>query len=122
MFRRSVNKSKPKVKKDQKSTTSSNEELIQCKLCDKKFTRQGLGGHMSRAHPGQSEDYKRKKETRKNREEQLELLRLAQKVYKVRTGQKNIRGTEMNRTKLNRIRDEIKQFYQDNPGADFPLK
>lgn len=117
-----MNKSKPKVKKDQKSTTSSNEELIQCKLCDKKFTRQGLGGHMSRAHPGQSEDYKRKKETRKNREEQLELLRLAQKVYKVRTGQKNIRGTEMNRTKLNRIRDEIKQFYQDNPGAEFPLK
>jgi hypothetical protein len=106
-------KKQPPVKKD--------EERMKCKLCDKKFTRQGLGGHMSRAHPGQSEEYKKKKETRRNREANLNLLRLAQKVYKVRTGQRNVKGTDMNRTKLNKIREEIKQFYKDHPDDDFPL-
>lgn len=77
---------------------------------------------MSRAHPGQSEEYKKKKETRRSREESLALLRLSQDVYKVRTGQKNIRGTDMNRTKLNKIREEIKQFYRDNPGKEFPVR
>lgn len=76
---------------------------------------------MSRAHPGQSEEYKKKKETRRNRESNLNLLRLAQKVYKIRTGQRNIRGTDMNRTKLNKIREEIKQFYKDHPDEEFPL-
>lgn len=36
----------------------------ECKYCHKMFTNQGLGGHMSRAHPGLSEEYRKKKETR----------------------------------------------------------
>lgn len=44
----------------QKNEGNSEDEntLRQWKLCDKRFTRQGLGGHMSRAHPGESVDYK----------------------------------------------------------------
>ena len=33
-------------------------DLRNWKLWGKAFTRQGLGGHMSRAHPGESVDYK----------------------------------------------------------------
>lgn len=101
--------------------SNPDDEKRRCKLCDKRFTRQGLGGHMSRAHPGQSEDYKRKKETRRNREDNLNMLRLAQTVYRMRTGQKSIRGTDMNRTKLNKIREEIKMFYKNNPDKEFPI-
>lgn len=47
---------------EHKNTTKSqgNEPMIKCKHCDKKFSRQGLGGHMSRVHPGKSSDYKLK--------------------------------------------------------------
>lgn len=75
---------------------------------------------MSRAHPGQSEDYKKKKETRYSREEDLRLLRLSQKIYRDRFNEPDIRGTDMNRTKLNKIRDEIKEFQKTNPGEKFP--
>jgi len=95
-------------------------DLRKCKFCDKKFTRQGLGGHMSRAHPGQSLDYKKKKETRANREDALGLLRLAQDVYRLRLDDPQIKGTDMNRTKLNKIRDEIKALYKQHPGQSFP--
>ena len=95
-------------------------ELRKCKFCEKKFTRQGLGGHMSRAHPGQSEDYKKKKETRHGREDDLRLLRLAQDVYRQRFNAHEVKGTDMNRTKLNKIREEIKEFYEQNPGQKFP--
>lgn len=64
----------------------------------------------------------KKKETRQNREDQLKVLRLAQKVYRLRTGQKSLKGTDMNRTKLNKIRDEIRLFYKNNPHKDFPLE
>jgi hypothetical protein len=76
---------------------------------------------MSRAHPGQSEDYKKKKETRHGREEALRLLRLSQDIYRKRNNELDVRGTDMNRTKLNKIRDEIKDFYKQNPGEEFPL-
>ena len=76
---------------------------------------------MSRAHPGQSEDFQRKKETRNKRSGELKILRKAQEVYRIRLGQPNIRGTEMNRTKLNKIRQEIKHFMENNPGKDFPI-
>lgn len=77
---------------------------------------------MSRAHPGESLDYKKKKETRQGREEQLRMLRLAQDVYRVRTGDMNIKGTDMNRTKLNKIREEIKEYIKKNPGKEFPVE
>lgn len=86
------------------------------------FSRQGLGGHMSRAHPGLSVDYQKKKETRKNREQKLEVLRLAQKVYRSRNDNKGLKGIEMNRTKLNKIREEIMQFYNQYPGWAFPME
>ena len=72
--------------------------------------------------PDKVKSINRKKETRRNRQQDLELLRLAQKVYKIRTGHKNIKGTDMNRTKLNKIREEIKQYYKQHPGTSFPIK
>jgi hypothetical protein len=88
-------------------------------MCEKMFTRQGLGGHMSRAHPGESVEYKKKKETRSIRAIDLSLLRKAQDIYRVRTGQKTIKGTDMNRTKLNKIREEIKIWLNNGTNRDF---
>lgn len=53
-----------------------------CKHCGSSFSRsQALGGHMSRAHPGKSGEYKKKKDKRKSREvERLKLL-LAKRKY-----------------------------------------
>lgn len=96
------------------------EEVRKCKLCDKEFTRQGLGGHMSRAHPGKSEEYKQKKATRNGRQEKLKLLRLAQDVYRKRIGQLTLKGTDMNRTKLNKLRDDIKKWLDAHPGQEYP--
>ena len=56
--------------------------MKKCKHCNREFTNQGLGGHMSRAHPGLSDDYRKKKETRQAREFERKLLREAQKRYR----------------------------------------
>jgi hypothetical protein len=61
----------------------------------------------------------KKKETRSCRATDLGLLRKAQDVYRVRTGQKSIKGTDMNRTKLNKIREEIKIWLGNIPDRDF---
>lgn len=55
---------------------------FQCRCCEQAFSRsQALGGHMSRAHPGKSDEYKRKKNKRKSREiERLKLL-IAKRKY-----------------------------------------
>lgn len=46
-----------------------------CKLCSSTFnTGQGLGGHVSRIHQGQSENYNKKKATRQKREEERKIL------------------------------------------------
>lgn len=83
--------------------------MVQCKLCFKEFTGQGLGGHMSRAHPGESEDFKRKIETKKRRQEKLQLLRDAQEIYKQRYNTPNIKGCKMTRKIIEKIKEEIKQ-------------
>ena len=117
-----ANKKTSQTKNKQSQDGSDNDAtLLNWKLWNKQFSRQGLGGHMSRAHPGLSQDYRKKKETRKNREKKLEVLRLAQKLYRVRAGNKSMKGIEMNRTKLNKYRDEIIKFYKENPGKEFPL-
>ena len=75
---------------------------------------------MSRAHSGMSEGYKRKKMIRERREDDLKVLRLAQDVYRKRFNQKFLKGTDMNRTKLSKIRQEIKKYMNDHPGEEFP--
>jgi len=77
---------------------------------------------MSRAHPGQSNEYQQKKATRKGREEKLRLLRLAQDVYRHKTGEISMRGTLMNRTKLNKLRDNIQDWMVLHPGQKFDIE
>jgi len=52
-----------------------------CEFCGSVFSNgQGLGGHMSRKHPNQSEKYKFKKETREKRNLKREYLYKAQRI------------------------------------------
>ena len=43
--------------------------MYQCKYCGKGFdVSSALGGHISKAHPGESESYNHKKKVREDRE------------------------------------------------------
>lgn len=85
------------------------EKNFRCKLCYRLFTANGLGGHMSRAHPNQSEEYRKKKETRMSRELTLVCLREAQKIYRQRYGCPKLKSVKMDRTKLKTIRNEVRE-------------
>ena len=54
----------------------------QCKICHKRFLHSSaLGGHISKAHPGQSRAYNHKKRVRETRELERELHRHTMQVY-----------------------------------------
>jgi hypothetical protein len=72
------------------------------------FTGNGLGGHMSRAHPGRSTIYNKKQETMLKRRHQLKLLRDAQDLYRIRFNQPNIKISKMTRSVLERLKNEIR--------------
>ena len=62
-------------------------KLIKCKLCDKVFERQvQLGGHASKAHPGQSKAYERKKTIYKERTHERETRVKASDWFTAKTG------------------------------------
>lgn len=64
----------PKIEK-QPITSEQKNELYECPFCHRQFEKgQGLGGHMSRHHPKQSEKYKEKMEIRKKRAGKRKLL------------------------------------------------
>ena len=47
-------------------TTKSDEAQLQCRYCDERFIGAvNLGGHISKRHPGKSEAYNKKMETRR---------------------------------------------------------
>ena len=53
-----------------------------CKICFKRFEHSSaLGGHISKAHPGQSSAYNHKKRVREMRELERELHRHTMKIY-----------------------------------------
>jgi hypothetical protein len=53
-----------------------------CKICFKRFLHSSaLGGHISKAHPGQSRAYNHKKRVRETRELERELHRHTMQVY-----------------------------------------
>jgi len=53
-----------------------------CKICQKRFQHSSaLGGHKSKAHPGQSKAYNHKKKVRETRELERELHRHTMRLY-----------------------------------------
>lgn len=67
------------------STIENNLEKYNCKYCEKKFKIcAALGGHISKAHPGQSASYNHKKRVREERQLERELHKRAIAEYRAR--------------------------------------
>jgi hypothetical protein len=63
---------------------SGSKNLYACPICRDRFfvKAQALGGHMSKSHPHQSAEFTKKQLTRKEREQDRELLKRAKAVYR----------------------------------------
>ncbi len=73
---KSVSKQRPS--KNNQSTAPT----FACRFCSAQYESSvRLGDHTSRAHPGNSQDYRKKQETRKHREPKREALREAQRIF-----------------------------------------
>jgi len=105
---------KPKIKKrvetrersGSRSHSKKKAQNFKCPIeaCFKKFrTGQALGGHMSRAHPNQSTDYKVKQTIRERRTLDRIILKKAKEQYVTRFGD----ISSVNRCRLKRIKDSI---------------
>jgi len=69
---------KSTTKSKENKNSSLSEETFECNLCDRKFLNgQGLGGHMSKAHPQRSDQYKEKMKIRNSRAESRAVLHMA---------------------------------------------
>ena len=74
----------------------------QCKICKKRFQHSSaLGGHISKAHPGQSSAYNHKKRVRETRELERELHRHTMRIYQQSVAQQQ-EGRAQTQTQLNR--------------------
>ena len=75
-----------------------------CKICFKRFLHSSaLGGHISKAHPGQSSAYNHKKRVRETRELERELHRHTMRVYQESlVSQGTLATPETGETLLNR--------------------
>ena len=63
-------------------TIAKKNHTIKCKICGKKFTKAvSLGGHFSKAHPGQSLTYKKKLVKRVERTQERAYLQMAKDWY-----------------------------------------
>ena len=120
------------LKIDDNGEKDLNEEHFMCKICNLKFgTGQALGGHMSRKHPGKSDEYNHKRGIRLKRAKERVRLYLSKKRFyseihvdydkerKTREG-KILLKTKMNRTLLKKIKMEIsdmkvEEFINNHP-------
>ena len=96
------------MSKKTKGNTVGSKDKYPCHLCGKVFGRNGLGGHMSRAHPGQSRSYKKKRQTAIKNLARLESLRRAQEKYRQEINP-NATKKEMSRNLLKKYRKEIEE-------------
>lgn len=91
-------------------------EGYDCEICGQIFSNgQGLGGHMSRKHPNQSEKYKSKKETRERRNSKREILYKAQKILlsRYRQDYEKLKLTQEGRRLIKKIcKDHKTEYYQ----------
>eukprot|EP00826_Nyctotherus_ovalis_P064892 TRINITY_DN9529_c0_g1_i14.p1 TRINITY_DN9529_c0_g1~~TRINITY_DN9529_c0_g1_i14.p1 ORF type:complete len:260 (+),score=73.52 TRINITY_DN9529_c0_g1_i14:246-1025(+) len=129
-YLRELTSEREKRWKQSKSRKVRKEGPFQCKCCEQSFSRsQALGGHMSRAHPGKSDEYKRKKNKRKSREiERLKLL-IAKRKYFSNLGydydklletpegkrriQRQIDRVTIKKIKKELTKEEIDNFFED---------
>ena len=100
-------KAHPKPKKSKLTETIEVQTKYACEICGRKFNRNGLGGHMSRAHPNKSKKFKKKKATKNARKGKLAILRKAQAIYRERYERPDIKNIEMDRNKLLAIKEEV---------------
>lgn len=74
--------SKRPYNKKENENNEIDDKAYGCTICGRVFkTGQAVGGHMSRSHPGKSEGYANKKETRRKREFDRIKLVIAKKRY-----------------------------------------
>lgn len=77
---------------------------------------------MSRAHTGKSEKFKTKRATRRQREYNRKVLRVAQTMYRQRYGCPNIKNIDMDRNIIISIKKEIiSDKLIDKDDLDFSL-
>lgn len=125
LFTKRPNKVKPRIKSNLQSVRRRTRPFM-CKYCTMSFNKsQALGGHMSRTHPGESHEYKKKKIIRKNRElERVKLLIAKRKFFKslnynyddmLKTpeGKMNIRVL-INRTSIKKLKKTLTKEELDN--------
>lgn len=66
---------------DEKPADTAAPKLYSCKICGKEYGKSSqLGGHFSKAHPGQSEDFNKKMKTRLRREAHRKLYHICRKM------------------------------------------
>ena len=76
----------------------------QCRYCNRCFKKSvSLGGHISKAHNGKSDHYKKKMEIREARNQDREFLAQAKSVFKDQTGM----NPKEYRNVITRIKNEL---------------
>ena len=99
-------KPKPNLNADPKAKEDSAEAdyIYKCRYCDRCFKKSvSLGGHISKAHNGQSDHYKKKMEIRESRNTDREFLAQAKNVFKEQTGM----NPKEYRNVITRIKNEL---------------
>ena len=94
------------IKYDDEAVADSSEGW-KCKICNMKFlNKESLGGHTSKAHPNSSNKYKKKLQTRMEREPERILLATAKSIfYKAWPG----KDINFNRQRLSTIKRQLKK-------------
>lgn len=123
-----IQKAKPKPPAENPGT-KRRAKPFKCKYCTMSYSKaQALGGHMSRTHPGESCEYKLKKNIRKNRKmERIKLLLAKRKFFKslnydyddlLKTPEGKIRARMLiNRTRIKKLKkmltkEELENFVE----------
>ena len=98
---------------------SATDKSIQCPLCKMQLKKSSaLGGHMSKAHPRQSESYKRKMEVRENRSPERKVLAAAKEVFRSVHPELELRD---HRPRIAGIKNKIKQHQQREEAEDLDI-